>query len=117
MNAAIFPLVFLIIFGATVMFCDGRIGGPSERCLCQKTNLQKRVKLQLVETVQVFNPSASCSYTEMIITLRNGRKFCLDLIGRQGRRILSGKNQKKQSKGKTNPRQKGKKQKKNKQQV
>ncbi|XP_060764077.1 C-X-C motif chemokine 3-like [Neoarius graeffei] len=97
MNAATLSLVFLIIFGVTAMVCDGRIGRETERCLCQKTKLQKRVKHALVATLEVFPPSASCSYTDIIITLKKGRRFCLDPNGKQGRRILSGQKQKRKT--------------------
>ncbi|MCJ8746958.1 hypothetical protein PDJAM_G00147840 [Pangasius djambal] len=116
MNAATLSLVFLIIFGVTVMFCEGRIGGATERCLCQETNLQKRVKPVFVEKFEVFSPSASCSYTDIIITLKNGRKFCLDPNGKQGQWILSGQELKEKAKMPTGKRPRGKKQKKKKQQ-
>ncbi|KAB5528579.1 hypothetical protein PHYPO_G00141850 [Pangasianodon hypophthalmus] len=110
MNAATLSLVFLIIFGVTVMFCEGRIGGTTERCLCQKTNLQKRVKPVFVEKIEVFSPSASCTYTDIIITLKNRRKFCLDPNGKQGQWILSGQELKEKAKGQRGKKQKNKRQ-------
>ncbi|XP_053466605.1 C-X-C motif chemokine 9-like [Ictalurus furcatus] len=107
MNGATLSLVFLIIFGVTLMFCEGRIGGATERCSCQKTKLQKSVKPELVDRIEVFHPSASCSYTDIIITSKRGRKFCLDPNGKQGSVILrqkaqSGKKKKKNNNKKPN---------------
>ncbi|XP_047674677.1 chemokine (C-X-C motif) ligand 20 [Tachysurus fulvidraco] len=110
MNAATLSLVFFIFFGVTAELCEGRIGGATERCLCPKTALQKRIKPALLQWVNILPPSASCSHTDIIITLKTGRKLCLDPNGKQGMGILSGQRQKK----KTN-KQRGKKQKKNKQ--
>ncbi|XP_017307331.1 C-X-C motif chemokine 9 [Ictalurus punctatus] len=93
MNGATLSLVFLIIFGVTLMFCEGRIGGATERCSCQKTKLQKSIMPELVDRIEVFHPSASCSYTDIIITSKRGRKFCLDPNGKQGNVILRQKAQ------------------------
>ncbi|KAK3538776.1 hypothetical protein QTP86_015904 [Hemibagrus guttatus] len=111
MNASALSLVFFILFGVTAELCGGLIGGSTERCLCQKTNLQKRVKPALVQTINIFPPSASCFHTDIIITLKTGRKFCLDPNGKQGMGILSGQRLKEKAKA-----QRGKKQKKNKKQ-
>ncbi|KAF5905594.1 C-X-C motif chemokine 10-like, partial [Clarias magur] len=88
MKAANLTLLLLIICGATVMFSEGRIGGTTERCLCQGAKLQKRVKPALVDKLEIFFPSASCSFTDIIITLKNGRKFCLDPNKKQGKAFL-----------------------------
>ncbi|XP_060739415.1 growth-regulated alpha protein-like [Tachysurus vachellii] len=106
MNAATLSLVFFIFFGVTAELCEGRIGGVTERCLCSKTTLQKRVKPALVQWINIFPPSASCSHTDIIITLKAGRKLCLDPNGKQGMGILSVQKQKKKTK-----KQRGKKQK------
>ncbi|XP_058230348.1 C-X-C motif chemokine 2-like [Hemibagrus wyckioides] len=109
MNTSALSLVFFIFFGVTAELCGGLIGGPTDRCLCQKTNLQKRVNPAFVQTINIFPPSASCFYTDVIITLKSGRKFCLDPNGKQGMGILSGQRLKEKSKA-----QKGKNKKKNK---
>ncbi|MCJ8746956.1 hypothetical protein PDJAM_G00147820 [Pangasius djambal] len=110
MKAATLSVLFLIIFALTAMVCEGRVEGKTERCLCQK-KAQEKVRPALVETFEIFPPSASCSNTEIILTLKQGMKVCLDPKGNQGQKILIGQKQKKKAKG-----LRGKKQKKNKQQ-
>ncbi|KAF7687457.1 hypothetical protein HF521_014685 [Silurus meridionalis] len=88
----------LIMFALTTMLCEGRMGGKAERCLCQMKG-KERVNPKLVETFKIFYPSASCSNTEILLTLKQGMKVCLDPKGNQGQKILFGSKLKKNAKG------------------
>ncbi|KAF5905593.1 C-X-C motif chemokine 9-like, partial [Clarias magur] len=64
-----------------------RVEVKAERCLCQ-TKAQERIRPALVKMFEIFPPSASCLNTEIILTLKQGRKVCLDPKGKQGQKIL-----------------------------
>ncbi|KAL6465574.1 hypothetical protein MHYP_G00257070 [Metynnis hypsauchen] len=83
-------LLFLVIFGMTATLCAGRIGGQGERCLC-RGKIQKRVRFQNINMIEPFSPTASCSKTEILISLKSGRRVCLDPNAKQGKKILKGK--------------------------
>ncbi|KAL7836548.1 hypothetical protein AOLI_G00278320 [Acnodon oligacanthus] len=83
-------LLFLVIFGMTATLCAGRVGGQGERCLC-RGKIQKRVSLRSVKTIETFYPTASCLKTEILISLKSGRRVCLDPDAKQGKNILKGK--------------------------
>ncbi|KAF4074364.1 hypothetical protein AMELA_G00238570 [Ameiurus melas] len=110
MKAATLTVLPLIIFALTAVLCEGWGGGKAVRCLCQKKTVEK-VKPALVEKFEIFPPSASCSNTEIILTLKQGMKVCLDPEGNQGQKVLTGQKLKIESKGR-----RGKKQKQNKRQ-
>uniref|UniRef100_A0A3B1IG02 C-X-C motif chemokine 11-like n=1 Tax=Astyanax mexicanus TaxID=7994 RepID=A0A3B1IG02_ASTMX len=90
MKATAVILLFLVIFGITATLCAGRIGGQGERCLC-KGKLAKRVKPQEIKKIELFHMSASCPKTEILITHKKGKKFCLDPNGKQGMKVLQSK--------------------------
>ncbi|KAI4871441.1 hypothetical protein NFI96_013069 [Prochilodus magdalenae] len=108
MKATTLTLLFLFIFGLSALLCAGRVGGQGERCLCRQ-KIRKHVKPQNVKAIEVFTPSPSCSKTEILITMKKGKKVCLDPKGKQGKNILQGK------KGMTSKSQGGRKRKKNQQ--
>nr|AAN41455.1 interleukin-8 variant 3 [Ictalurus punctatus] len=110
MKAATLTVLPLIIFALTAILCEGWGEGKAERCFCQKKALEK-VRPALVKKFEVFPPSASCSNTEIILSLKQGMKVCLDPEGNQGQKVLTGQKLKIKSKGR-----RGKKQKKIKQQ-
>nr|AAN41454.1 interleukin-8 variant 2 [Ictalurus punctatus]AAN60105.1 interleukin-8 [Ictalurus punctatus] len=113
MKAATLTVLPLIIFALTAILCEVSAGwgeGKAERCFCQKKALEK-VRPALVKKFEVFPPSASCSNTEIILSLKQGMKVCLDPEGNQGQKVLTGQKLKIKSKGR-----RGKKQKKIKQQ-
>ncbi|XP_026885396.1 chemokine (C-X-C motif) ligand 20 [Electrophorus electricus] len=109
MNATTVTLLFLIIFGVTATLCAGSVGGPAERCLCAGT-LVPTVKQRNIGKMETFLPSPSCSKTELVITLKRGKRVCLDPDGKQGQTILQRRIEKKPKPGPKKRR--GKKQKK-----
>ncbi|XP_053466395.1 C-X-C motif chemokine 11-1 [Ictalurus furcatus] len=110
MKAATLTVLPLIVFALTAILCEGWGEGKAERCFCQKKALEK-VRPALVKKFEIFPPSASCSNTEIILSLKQGMKVCLDPEGNQGQKVLIGQKLKIKSKER-----RGKKQKKIKQQ-
>ncbi|XP_073696754.1 chemokine (C-X-C motif) ligand 20 [Garra rufa] len=97
MNQVVLTLLCALVFGVTLTHSAGQVGGASQRCLCRGKQL-KAVKPRWIHTVDLFQPSPSCSKTEIILTLTgkgketNRRlKVCLDPNEMQGRRLLKGK--------------------------
>uniref|UniRef100_A0A3B1J7K5 Chemokine interleukin-8-like domain-containing protein n=1 Tax=Astyanax mexicanus TaxID=7994 RepID=A0A3B1J7K5_ASTMX len=57
-------LMFSVLFGMTATLC----AAEGERCFC-KGNILKHVNATDVKILQLFNSSASCSKTEIMICL------------------------------------------------
>ncbi|XP_062399260.1 C-X-C motif chemokine 2-like [Sardina pilchardus] len=79
-------LVCCILFAVSVTSSKGHIGGSLERCTCH--GQRQRVKRQLIAKVQLLPPSVSCSKFEILVTLKNNKKACVDPKGKQGKRII-----------------------------
>ncbi|XP_067262928.1 chemokine (C-X-C motif) ligand 20 [Chanodichthys erythropterus] len=99
MNQAVLTLLCAVLFGVSVVHSAGHGAGISQRCLC-RGRMPKAVKPRYILAVELFPPSASCSKTEIILTLtgkgkEKGRgkrlKVCLDPYKKQGRRLLKSK--------------------------
>ncbi|XP_076126205.1 permeability factor 2-like [Alosa pseudoharengus] len=89
-------LVSCILFGVSVTSSKGHIGGSLERCTCH--GQRQRVRRQLIEKVQVLPPSVSCSKLEILVTLKNNKKACVNPKGKQGKRFLKLQSDSKQGK-------------------
>ncbi|KAJ8372648.1 hypothetical protein AAFF_G00280640 [Aldrovandia affinis] len=73
--AAAVCLLFLAALSAEGMSVSGI--GVDLRCRCIETESRRMVKL--IQSVEMFPPSAHCKDTEIIATLkRTGQKICLD---------------------------------------
>ncbi|KAJ8015296.1 hypothetical protein DPEC_G00024660 [Dallia pectoralis] len=49
----------------------------SQRCICRKVRV-KNFGLKSVEDVQIVPPSPTCDRMEIIVSLKNGMRYCLD---------------------------------------
>uniref|UniRef100_A0A8C8H9I9 Chemokine interleukin-8-like domain-containing protein n=1 Tax=Oncorhynchus tshawytscha TaxID=74940 RepID=A0A8C8H9I9_ONCTS len=84
----------LILFCATV-FGAGLAhspGGGSEKCQC-RGNLMQSVRIKHIQKLQGYPKTVFCGKTELIVTMRNGKTKCLNPDGKQGKKLLSKKEQ------------------------
>nr|AXF84168.1 chemokine ligand 20a [Ctenopharyngodon idella] len=98
MNQAVLILLCALLF-CTLVHSSGHGAGISQRCLC-RGRMRKAMKPKYIHAAELFPPSASCSKTEIILTLNRkgkgkgrgkGLKVCLDPYEKQGRRLLKSK--------------------------
>ncbi|KAJ8263035.1 hypothetical protein COCON_G00154920 [Conger conger] len=89
MNMAHSIFLCVIVFGVGLTYCSGQDKG-TERCICSG-NPMKSVRPNRLLTTKTFPASAFCTKIEIVVTLKTGKKLCLDPHGRQGKRILSKK--------------------------
>ncbi|XP_030609923.1 growth-regulated alpha protein-like [Archocentrus centrarchus] len=62
-----------IVLLVCMAFCNSLV---IPKCRCLKNS--KRVNRSLITDVQVFRPRPYCNKTEVIVTLKDGAKRCLD---------------------------------------
>ncbi|XP_051547334.1 chemokine (C-X-C motif) ligand 20 [Myxocyprinus asiaticus] len=105
MNLFFLTLLCALVFGVSLTNCAAHVGGSAGRCLCHGTML-KSVKPGSVRTFRLFPPSASCSQTEILLTVKRkgmgkgmGKRWvCLDPSEKQGQMLISSKGLKRQNK-------------------
>ncbi|XP_006885369.1 PREDICTED: c-X-C motif chemokine 9 [Elephantulus edwardii] len=70
-------LLFLGITFLLLIGIQGNLIMRNRRCLCIDFN-QKKIQVQALKDLQQFVPSPSCEKMEIIATLKNGDKTCLN---------------------------------------
>ncbi|XP_075705912.1 alveolar macrophage chemotactic factor-like [Rhinoderma darwinii] len=71
--------VILLQLSAILFICSGITGAVDLRCQCVKTvNVPKPIKNTQVMNVELINSGPYCSRVEVIVTLKNGQKDCLN---------------------------------------
>ncbi|XP_053511650.1 C-X-C motif chemokine 2-like [Artibeus jamaicensis] len=83
-TAAAVPRVHRLLRGTLLLLllvtsCRHVAGAPAGnelRCQCLQT--WQRMYPKLIQSVKVIPPGASCDQTEVIATLKNGQKACLN---------------------------------------
>ncbi|XP_039206277.1 C-X-C motif chemokine 11-like [Crotalus tigris] len=81
-------LTVLVLLACCVALMQGMPSFRRERCLC--TSWEESVRKNLMATAQYYKPHSRCSQEELIVTLRNKQKLCLNPNGKQGRTIKEG---------------------------
>ncbi|XP_058049047.1 C-X-C motif chemokine 11-6-like [Ahaetulla prasina] len=81
---------FLTVFVLLACFLALMEGLPSmprarDRCFCK--GLRNSVNRNLITKTEYYRPSSTCSQEELIVTLRKGQRFCVNLNGEQGRQM------------------------------
>ncbi|KAM5339245.1 growth-regulated protein homolog alpha-like [Glossophaga mutica] len=68
--------LLLLLLVTCCRHAAGAPAGNELRCQCLQT--WKRIYPKLIQSVKVTPPGASCDQTEVIATLKNGEKACLN---------------------------------------
>ncbi|XP_071219154.1 permeability factor 2-like [Salvelinus alpinus] len=95
MKTATFILLCVTVFGAGLAHSPG---GRSEKCLCRGKLLQS-VMIKRIQKLEVYPNSVFCAKTEMIATMKNGKKKCLNPEAKLGKRFLMRKREQQKRKG------------------
>ncbi|XP_034287006.1 growth-regulated alpha protein-like [Pantherophis guttatus] len=78
-------LTVLVLLACWVALMEGIPSAGRERCLCK--GLRNSVQKNRIVKTEYHRPSTTCSREEVIVTLRNNQRLCLNLNGDQGREI------------------------------
>ncbi|XP_007441314.1 C-X-C motif chemokine 11-1-like [Python bivittatus] len=79
-------LAVLVLLASCVVLMQGMPTSIRERCLCRRQF--PSVNMELVATVQYHKSTGSCGQEELLVIFKNGgRRRCLNIHLRQGRRI------------------------------
>uniref|UniRef100_A0A1W7RII1 C-X-C motif chemokine 11-like protein n=1 Tax=Agkistrodon contortrix contortrix TaxID=8713 RepID=A0A1W7RII1_AGKCO len=79
-------LAVLLLLACCVALMQGLPTSSRERCLCKRPGMLS-VRMDRVATVEYHQSSGSCGREELLVTLKNSRRRCLNLNGEQGRTI------------------------------
>ncbi|XP_053336966.1 C-X-C motif chemokine 11-6-like [Clarias gariepinus] len=75
MNSA---AVFLVFACLLTVHVEGQAKPSVRRCLCQ-VHMMEKVRLQRIDKIEVYPPSASCEKSEILVVLKNrADKICLN---------------------------------------
>ncbi|XP_013983422.1 C-X-C motif chemokine 10 isoform X1 [Salmo salar] len=96
MRTATLILLCVTVFGAGFAQFPG---GRSEKCLCRGKLIQS-VRIKRIQKLEVYPNSVFCAKTEIIATMKNGKKKCLNPEGKLGKRFLMRKRLEEQQKPK-----------------
>ncbi|KAF5905595.1 C-X-C motif chemokine 11-6-like, partial [Clarias magur] len=70
--------VFIVFACLLIVHVQGQAKPSVRRCLCQ-VRLMKNVRLQRIDKIEVYPPSASCENSEIIVVLKkDAGRICLD---------------------------------------
>uniref|UniRef100_A0A8C8HCI7 Chemokine interleukin-8-like domain-containing protein n=1 Tax=Oncorhynchus tshawytscha TaxID=74940 RepID=A0A8C8HCI7_ONCTS len=84
MRTATLILFCVTVFGAGLAQSPG---GRSEKCLC-RGKLMQSVRIKRIQKLEVYSNTVFCAKTELIATMKNGKKKCLNPEGKLGKRFL-----------------------------
>ncbi|XP_067084276.1 C-X-C motif chemokine 11-1-like [Osmerus mordax] len=66
----------VLLLVSSLILVQGRLGGLQGKCLCQDD--ARRINPKLVTQVKVHPSSLFCPRKEVIVTLKNGTRKCLN---------------------------------------
>ncbi|KAF7687460.1 C-X-C motif chemokine 11-6-like [Silurus meridionalis] len=73
-SAAVFVVLACLLF----VYVQGQARTSVRRCLCPGRGMNS-VRIQRIERMEIYSPSASCENLEIIVVLKNGAgKKCLN---------------------------------------
>ncbi|XP_010875243.1 C-X-C motif chemokine 11-1-like [Esox lucius] len=80
----------LLVFLASLLLVnvEGQVGHSKARCLCLNGVVDKIVHFR-IENIVVHNSTISCPHMEIIVTLKNGAKMCLNPEARMGKKVAN----------------------------
>ncbi|XP_029439819.1 interleukin-8-like [Rhinatrema bivittatum] len=70
-------LIVLALMGLSLV-AGGPITMDGARCLCYKTVSKITFHPKQVKNIEILPQTASCENVEIIVNLKNNRRFCLD---------------------------------------